>query len=394
MATLTNGIVSLTGITTKADRTVCDEQVTYKPRGKYWDSEDVNQVVYDLMTIAAQDALGRGTVLFGGDFTAAEMAGTLNGVRQFTVCDDFNKTIRIETDTFCCSYGTSSAFYQMADWEGVMSLSSKNYRRFHCEGRELPKGEKILPLIRRSYKPKQVSVAADNARIAKKFEVLGAMARSLTSEGMRKALSVLTAIGSIKKMHGYDMADLADRMLRRKLWREYGRDKNQQPMVYCASDFQHGPEVWKKVDEVYVKELMDHFRKVMDENPAPEWPKKGDVVMLKGQEKQCKKWQGKLGVYRVYGSLDLYKDRIEWYAEVHTTKGKYDCMNRCVDCLEPVPDEQEGKVAKKTKAEKKADVRSKKADTSPQTSVVSPQASNTLSLAERLRMAMLERIAA
>ena len=391
-------LIERDGIKTVAERTVNDTEVTYKPYGKYHKGLDVNQVVYDLMTIAAQDMLDTyGTAVYGGDFTAAEMAGTVGYLHQFIEGSDY-KTIGIETETFCCSYHAAHAFSQMAEWEGVMNLAPKNYRRFHCEGKELPQGAKVKAYQRcHGYKPRTISLAAENQRIAKKFEVLGAMARSLTSEGMRKALSVLTAIESIKKLHGYDMADLAGRLLRRKLWRDYGSDQYKQPMCYSAKDFEHGPEVWKVVDEEYVKQLMAYFRQVLADSPAPEWIKKGDMVQLKDQEKQPKKWQGKLSVWSVTGSLDYYKDAIEWFADVCTTKGKHDSMTRRVDLLEPWVEPSKTKTKTKTKKAAKPKQAVKTLGTS-KSEVVTKQPESCLvttaepTLAERLREVLLRQI--
>ena len=399
---LKSDTVEMDGVTTVAERTVDERygQVTYKPYGNYHKGLDVNQVVYDLMTIAAQDMLDTyGTATYGGDYTAAEMAGTVGYLHQFIEGEDY-KLVRIETETFCCSYHAAQVFEQMAEWEGVMNLAPKNYRRFHCEGKEMPNGAKVKAYQRcHGYKPRTISLSAENARIAKKFEVIGAMAKSLTIEGMQRALSVLTAIVSIKKLHGYDMADLAGQLLRRKLWRDYGRDKNQQPMVYSASDFQHGPEVWKQVDEAYAKELIDYFRKVVADSSAPKWIKVNAPVQLKDQAAQCKRWQGKLSVWRVYGQLDYYKDTIEWFVDVCTTKGKHDTMTRRVDRLEPwVEPEQPTKKGKaKTKSEPKPKQAAKASGTNNPEVVREQSASRirtteNLSPAERLRAVLLEQM--
>lgn len=437
---LTDGIVSQTGLTTVADRTVCKETVTYRPHGRCWDGEDVNAIVYDLMIIACYDMMTVGSVLYGGEYTAAEMAGTLFGMHQYEEGGDY-KAIKIETKTFCCTYHVSEAFAQMAEWEGVMNLQPKKCHRFAVEGKELPKDVKIEPYKRcHGYKPTTISLATENTRIAKKFDVIGAMSEDLGSEGMKRALSVLTAIKSIEKLHGYDMADMAGRMLRRKLWRDYGKRERLHrreawltdemkrpndidryksmkkdldevrkklsapvsPVCYTARDFEHGPEVWKQVDEAYVTELIAYFRQVLADNPVPEWPKKGDVVQLKNQAKQCKKWQGKLSVWQVYGRLNEYQDRIEWLADICTTKGKHDSMTRGVESLEPwtEPERPKKKDTKRT-AKKSAGVSKKRAKVaaSQQKSVASnevaeasnevAEASSELSLAERLRAALL-----
>jgi len=381
---LTNDIVEIEGVKTVAERTVDDYVVTYKPHGNYHKGLTVEQVVYDLMIIAAYDQLKVGQAVYAGEYTAAEMAGTVGYLHQFMEGEDY-KTIGIKTEMFCCSYHAGEAFTQMAEWEGVMSLAPKKYHRFAVEGKEMPKDVKLKPYTRcHGYKPRTISLAAENDRIAKKFEVIGKMAQSLTSEGMRRALSVLTAVKSIGKLHGYDMQQLADKLLRRKLWREYGKDKYQQPMVYTAKDFEPAPECWKVVDEGYAKELMAYFRKVLAESPMPKWPAKGDMVMLKNQERQCKKWQGKLSVYEVRGSLDMYQDKINWYAVVHTTKGKHDSTTRDVGYLEPwtEPDRPSKKkaVSKKEKTTAKA---------TPEPCTVNPEPT----LEERLRAALRKQLA-
>lgn len=393
---LTSDIVEIEGVKTVAERTVDDYEVTYKPNKNYHKGLDVNQVVYDLMTIAAHDMLNWGTTVYAGEYTAAEMAGKVGYLYQFVGGEDY-KIIRIKTETFCCSYHAGEAFAQMAEWEGVMSLAPKKYHRFAVEGKEMPKDVKLKPYTRcHGYKPRTVSLAAENDRIAKKFAVLGPMAQSLTSEGMRRALSVLTAVKSIEKLHGYDMQQLAGKLLRRKLWREYGKDKYQQPMVYTAKDFEPGPECWKVVDEDYAKELMAYFRQVLAESPVPKWPAKGDMVMLKNQEKQCKKWQGKLSVYEVRGQLDTYHDKINWYAVVCTTKGKHDSMNRDVCYLEPwtEPDKP-----KKKQATGKPKATAKKTPAPNKSEVVTKQSASCLvtteepTLEERLRAALRKQFA-
>ena len=389
---LTDSMMNVTGMKMVADREVRKTTLIYRPRGSYAEGMDVNQQVYELMIIAAYDQLEMGEVVYQGDWTAAELAGTVGCLHLFceNVKEDWEEydCIVIQTKTFGCSFHPGQMFQQMAGWEGVMNLAPKNYRRFHCEGKELPQGAKVKAYQRcHGYKPRTISLAAENQRIAKKFEVIGPMYEALGSEGMKRALSVLTAIKSIKKMHGYDMADLADRLLRRKLWRDYGSDQYKQPMCYSAEDFEHGPEVWKVVDEEYVKQLIAYFRQVLADSPAPEWIKKGDMVQLKDQEKQPKKWQGKLSVWSVTGSLDYYKDAIEWFADVCTTKGKHDSMTRRVDLLEPWVEPSKTKTKTKTKKAAKAKAQGEgRCVTAPHTTSQEP------TLAERLREVLLRQL--
>lgn len=422
---LASGIVEIDGIKTVAERTVEKEHVTYKPYRNYHKGLTVEQVVYDLMIIAAYDQLKVGQAVFKGDYTAAEMAGKAGWLYQFMEGEDY-KTIGIKTETFCCSYHAGEAFAQMAEWEGVMNMAPKKYHRFAVEGKEMPSGTKLKPYQRcHGYRPRTVSLAAENDRIAKKFEVLGPMYEVLGSEGMKKALSVLTAIKSIEKLHGYDMQQLADKLLRRKLWREYGKceplhrrvewlkseakrmtqngeEKSErakkmneefkslqskillhQKCYYSAKDFEHAPECWKVVDKEYAKELIAYFRQVLAESPAPKWPAKGDMVQMKEGYRAIKKWQGKLCVYEVRGSLDMYHDKINWYAVVCTTKGKHDSMTSEVGCMEPwvEPDRPPKKkaVSKKEKATAKA---------TPEPCTVNPEPT----LEDRLRAALLKQL--
>lgn len=424
-------VLRLTGIKTVADRECHCGTLTYRPHGSYGKDRDVQEVVYDLMIIAAYDQLKTGQAVYTGDWTAAEMAGKAGYLYQFmeNVSDEWEhySLIAIQTKTFSCSFHPGQTFQTIAEWEGVMNLAPKKYHRFAVEGKELPDGVKIDKYTRcHGYKPRTISYAFENDRIAKKFEVLGPMYEVLGSEGMKKALSVLTAIRSIEKLHGYGIGEVADRLLRRKLWKDYGKceplhrriewmkseakrmkengeEKSerakkmneefkslQQKIMmhgercFVASDFEHAPEVWKVVDRQYVDNLIAYFRHVLKDYPAPEWPKKNDHVQLKNQEKQCKKWQGKLGVYEVRGQLDYYQDKIVWYAEVHTTKGKYDCTTCKVDVLEPWVEPEKPKKPKKTSK--------KKADVKPRTSSVSHQPSAEPTLAERLRDALLKQM--
>ena len=420
-------------------------------------TSEINEAVYAVFCEVAQKVLDRSTCFVSGDRTAAELAGTLGSrwVKALIMLDDDRKTMAPEVSIkvggntydrkgvlFECHFRTDRVFEEMAEWEGVMNLPPSKYHRFACECKqESFSREKLKPYQRcHGYKPRQISLAAENARINNKFEVIGPMGEVLGSEGMKRALSVLTAVKSIEKLHGYDMGDLADQLLRRKLWREYGtyeplrsrmewmkseaarmkrdgEDKSDrakkmseeyrdiqkklmltpQPMCYTTKDFEHGPEVWKQVDEVYVKELVAYFRQVLAESPAPAWPKKGDMVMLKKQETRPKKWQGKLGVYRVCGQLDMYHDKINWYAEVHTTKGKHDATLYNVEQLEPVADEPK-KPTKKAKAIKAAKKQAAKASAPNKSEVVREQSASCSGTtaeptpAERLRAVLLAQV--
>jgi len=392
---LTDGVVSLTGLTTVADRTVCKETVTYRPHGRCWDGEDVNAIVYDLMIIACYDMMTVGMVLYGGEYTAAEMAGKIGYLHQYVEGGDY-KAIKIETKTFCCTYSSGEAFAQMAEWEGVMNMQPKKCHRFTAEGKELPKGAKIEPYKRCcGYKPTTISLAAENTRIAKKLEVLGAMAKSLTSEGMRKALSVIAAASRWSKAT-YEVRDMAKKAMMWKLQSDYGRVPTSQPVCFTAKDFEHGPEVWKKVDVAYTEELDRHFKQMLTDSPVPEWPKQGDVVQFKNREKMQKKYQGKFLCEGVVASLSTYGDRIEWRASVRVKK--YDNEYFLPGQLEPAPEKPKVKTASKrgkngagsNSSEREQARPNVKADVKPHPAAVSPQTSNELTLAERLRQALLK----
>lgn len=372
----------LTGIKTVADRECHCGTLTYKPHGSYGKDRDVNEVVYDLMIIAAYDQLKTWQAVYKGDYTAAEMAGKAGYLNQFMESDsedpDRCSLVVIQTKTFQCSFHPGLVFETIAEWEGVMNLSPKKYYRFTVDGKELPKDVKMKPYTRcHGYKPSNpYSAAQETARINKKFEVLGKLYESLTSEGMRRAMSVIEA-AYFWDRH-LDLRDMARRAMEWKLWKDYGREPGSQPVHFTTQDFQQGPEIWKQVDEDYVIELRRHFQQMLDSSPAPEWPKQGDMVMLKGRENMAKNRQGKFLCEGLVAMLSTYGDRIEWRASVRTKK--YDCEYFYPAQLEPAPEvKPKGKAkTKKSKAEK------------PQASNVKPQASAEPTLADRLRAALLK----
>ncbi len=368
---------------------------------------DVNDLVYELLILAAQDVLDV-SVTFGGEYTASELAGKVGvipRVMTFGGTADYEawKVVELVTPTYKCRVAADDIFKYMAEWEGVMSLPAKKQHRFCCEGKELPKGMDTTTYKRnRVYGGWKISLAEVHRRLVGETEVIGRMAEALGSEGMKRALSVLTAIESIGKLYDYKMKDLAGKLLRRKLWMDYGhcdllkrqeaclksemdnmawkgnsksdRYKKMEaelgeirkriatapgPMTYSAEDFQYGPEAWKVVDDAYVTELMAYFEHVLAENKKPKWPKKDDLVQRKNQNTTPKKWQGKLKVCDVHGSLDLYKDKINWYAEVCTTKGKWESTTCDTEWLVPFVEPVSAKgtqqeQGKKTKAAAKS----------------------------------------
>jgi len=383
---LTDSVISMTGRRVKADRTVCKETVTYRPHGRCWDGEDVNAIVYDLMIIACYDMMTVGTVLYGGEYTAAEMAGKIGYLHQYVESSDY-KTVKIETKTFCCTYHVGEAFVQMAEWEGVMNLSPKKCHRFTVEGKELPKGAKIEPYKRcHGYKPTHISLVMYERRINEKFEVLGRLYQSLTSEGMRKALSVCAA-ASLFDNKSYEVKAMVKTSMRWKLWKDYAKkdDASMMPVAFSATDFQCGPECYKQVDSKYVQVLVDHWNKLVADSPMPEWPKQGDWVQFKNREKMQKKYQGKYLCEGMTASLSTYGDRIEWRASLRVKK--YDNEYFTPSMLEPAPE----KPVKKTKAKTKA----KKSESKAKVVKHQPSAiEHQTSIAEQLRQALLARLAA
>jgi hypothetical protein len=266
-------------------------------------------------------------------------------------------------------------------------------------------------------------VAAENTRLAKKFEVIGPMYEILGSEGMKRALAVLTAAKCFDNM-SYEWRSVAKEAMRRKLWADYGtweplrrRDAwlssemehadqksdrykamkkeldeirkkyllPSHPIYYSSSDFRDAPEVWKQVDDKYAASLVTWFQQLLRDHPAPEWPKQGDVVQFKNREKMQKKYQGKFLCEGVVASLSTYGDSIEWRASLRVKK--YDNEYFLPGQLEPAPEKPKTK-AKKT-AKRAATKPKPTGKAEPQTSAVSPQTSNELSLAERLRQALL-----
>lgn len=329
---LTSGIVEVDGIKTVAERTVDDYEVTYKPYRNYHKGLDVNQVVYDLMTIAAHDMLNWGTTVYAGEYTAAEMAGKVGYLYQFVGGEDY-KIIRIKTETFCCSYHAGEAFAQMAEWEGVMSLAPKKYHRFAVEGKEMPKDVKLKPYTR-CHQPKPsnpYSAAYEANRINKKLEVLGELRRRLSNEGMKKALAVLCAAKQWENNQArYRMAL---EVMRRRLWKDYGTDQYAGPMSYTARDFEPGPEIWKQVDTAYANMLRKLFCDMLNAAPAPKWISTKDYVQVKDKEKVVDKLQGKLYVTNVYARLDSTGEKLVWFANVVAAKGREWQFE--VDMLEP-----------------------------------------------------------
>ena len=375
--------VNITGREVWADRTsVYDKYINrgngawivrYNLRGNN-KGMDTNRLVYELMIMAGHDMLDCCAVVYGGDYTAAELAGTAGYISEFL--GDAKKdwetyaSIVIEAGGYQCEFPARDVFKMMTEWEGVAGITAKQAYRFPVEGKERPKDMKLKSYKRgRVYSQKRVSVAKDEKRINAKFEMLGHLYQNLTSEGMRKALSLLTAVESAKKMYSAEHADMAKTLMTYWFWKQYRSEES----PYCidpftAKGFECGPECWKVVDEDYVKELLARWKEFVAANPAPTWLKKDDMVQLKNQAVTPKRWQGKLKVYRVYGSLDIANQRICWNAEVCTTKGRWDSMDRSVDMLEKWEEPEDKKAKEKAKGKGQKAKDSQTSDVSPQTS--------------------------
>ena len=416
---LTDGVVSLTSRDFTADRTVCKDTVTYEPHANSGKNLDVNALVYELMIIAAYDMLEAGAATFSGEYTAAEMAGTVGYLNQFThngnpEWEDYD-SIRIKTKTFSCSFNAGGVFKQMAEWEGVAGIKAGKAYKFVCDGKEMPKSAVMKPYKRcHGYHPRTISLAADEKRINEKFEVLGRLYQSLTSEGMRKAMSVCAA-ARLFDNKSYEVKAMVKTAMRWKLWRDYAKKPGATmlPIQFGATDFQCGPECYKQVDTGYVQELVDHWNKLVADSPMPEWPKQGDWVQFKNRENMQKKYHGKYLCEGMTASLSTYGDRIEWRASVRVKK--FDNEYFLPGQLEPVEEKtKKGSGQTRTKTDKKpaavkvkgtdytvkSDGRTEtfgsyipKALTETQTSDIKPQAS-TVTLAEQLRQALLARLAA
>jgi len=427
---LYDGTVGITGRKVTADRTADGETVTYTPHGSSGSGLGTNELVYELMLIAGRDMLEAGTALYGGDYTAAELAGKAGYLYMFTEngnpgWEDY-RTVRIRTEAFDCSFHAGETFAQIAEWEGVMGLPAQKYYRFRCEGREMPKGTVLKKYTRcHGYRPATVSVAAENDRLSQNFSVLGHLCQALSAEGIRKAMSV-PAAARLFEDKGFEVLAMVRTAMRWKLWKDYGNcerlhrredwlkgemgrtdrtgrrykemEKELQlirwkyaalsrPIPFGEQDFKDGPECYRQVDGKYVQVLVDHWNGMVAGSPMPEWPKQGDVVMFRNRENMTKKYQGKFLCKGLVASLSAYGDRIEWRASVRVKGSTNEYFAPAL--LEPAPDDKKPKkAAKKTTGKAKP-----KASTAAVTRQHTQQAAQP-SLEERLRQALLARLAA
>ena len=311
---------------------------------------DINGCVLEMMIMAAQDVLDLSCPLFGGDFTAKELAGRLSGCVDMVVLFTnpqyvSYQRICIECGTFKCHYNAKEVFLMVAEWEGMMSIPQNKAHRFPCEAeKEMEKDFIIKPYkCNRVFKPERIIINdPDQERIARKYAVLGPLSKSLTAEGMRKAFSVAAVIEEFREQR--DLYDIVKTLLCNKLHDDYGAtvkalDKNgkeheekTQTVEFSAKDFNHAPDCWMTGDRAYMQELRDYFNAITAEYPAPDWMKVGDFVQFKNQKNTMKKWQGKLEVFAV--GPRCTGTRIVWYVEVGTTKGRYDSICHTADHFE------------------------------------------------------------
>lgn len=296
-------------------------------------SEEINAAVYAALCVVARAVLDRSTCLIKGEHTAAELAGKIGGYVPVVDVLTYNEPhirmapeVCVKAGAFTCKFLTEDIFKMTANWEGVMGLTEKKACRFPCEARaqEPMKDLELRTYKRRpTYNPKRISLAEEEkriaSRVAQKIGVISGMAQDLSSEGMRKALSVLAAVEQFKDAPYY-IYDLVPDVMRCKLWADFGKKGGTGPVPYCEKDFEYGPEVWKQVDEEYVKVLVEHSRKVLADYPAPDWLKEGRYVQFKNQENVTKKYQGKLYVDGI--KAEYYGGLIEWFAVIKRERYK------------------------------------------------------------------------
>lgn len=388
---------------------------------------EINEAVYAAFIVVAQAVLDRSTCFISGDHTAAEIAGYLGS--KWVPCAMFNTdennkmadSVQISIkDKFSVCFPTDTVFKQMAEWEGQMGLSPKKQHQFACECKQESFSREPIKPYTRCHQAKPTcpySAAREATRINKKFEVLGNLYNSLTSEGMRKALSVLVAVKFYEKT-GYEERNMAKKIMLRKLWDDYGKragylkrdhelgkqmdelrragadkeqmialneeiNKNKELLTlshdafsFSAEHFKDGPDVYKQVDDKYVMELRRHYVEVISAEPKPKGFEVGDYVQFVGRENKPKAYQGKFLVEGVRQVLDPYARRAEWKILIrfkkHETRYCYPSqLEKWVD-------------SKKTKAEKPK--------AAPKTKVVAQVSKTKPTLEDRLRDALKKQL--
>lgn len=317
----------------------------------------LDAVVYEMMIVAAQDVLDLGTT-FEGSYTASELAAqTQYGVQMMVpfTNQDYEEyaSIGIEAGTLKLSFPADDVFKTMAEWEGVAGITAKQAHRFGCEGKTQPQGVEFKAYKRhRGYHKHMPSYAEDERRIAEKFEALGRISQSLTSDGMRgPALAVLTAAKVVGKQSGYDMEEMAKMAMTKKLWKDYGREGSY-PVAFDIGDFDEAPEVWRQVDDGYVKVLLQWFKELLAANPAPKYGKVGRYVQFKNQENTMKKYRGKLFVEGLRGSVTPDAKHICWELALRVGRWKteYHAAERLGPWVQPAPKKRATKKAAKAAA--------------------------------------------
>jgi hypothetical protein len=326
---------------------------------------DINEAVYEAMKTAGQDIVDRCQVYLSGERTASELAGTVGGKLFHAVATDIRvkgfempKSIQITAgNVFSCCVHVDELFPMMANWEGMMGLKPKDCHKFHCQCDPKADRSKELKAYKRSvYTAGRVSVAWENQKIYNKFKALEPLTASLTSEGMKKCLSCLTAIEAARKKYTAEERTAVKGAMFWKLWDDYHREGYYQPREFSAKDFQDAPDIWKQVDEDYVKELLAYYDALLRKADLPKWARKDAEVRFVNQDTTPAKWQGRLRVRCVYlnyyrtSSLYHEEKSVGWVAEVCTTKGRYDVISHSVKLLEPWEDEKKPKAKAKTKA--------------------------------------------
>lgn len=380
-------------------------------------TSEINEAVYAVFCVVAQAVLDRSKCFISGDHTAAEIAGSLGSrwCKALVPLTDEHHTMAPETVIkvggntydrkgvlFECRFQTEEVFEQMAEWEGVMSLTKQKQHTFGCECcQESFKNAPLKPYARchQSKAANPYSAARETTRINKKFEVLGELRRRLSSEGMKKALAVLCAAKQWENTQSkYRMAL---EVMRRRLWKDYGTDQYAGPMAYTARDFEPGPEIWKQVDVDYANMLRKLFCDMLNAAPAPKWPSVKDYVQVKDKTNLVEHLKGKLYVTSVYAKLDGTGEKLVWFANVVAAKGR-ECQFK-VDRLEPWSEPKKNEKMKKCKNEKKhaakkvartkAEPAVAQQDTQPAAPIPDEAPTRSLSIEDRLRAALRRQLA-
>lgn len=378
--------------------------LSYELRG---DSHDINREVLEMMATAAQDILDISTPLYSGDYTAKELSGRVCGcidmVTLFTNEQYVSyERIRITAGSFKCQFEAKDIFRTMAEWEAMMGVTQKQAHRFPCEAQKTL--DKDTPV--KAYKcsrtfrfPGGKVVDPDEEVIKKKYGDLGRLWRTLTDEGMRKALSVAVALKRIEAAYDTELAEIAERLLCKKLHEAYGI-KDTAAVAFNENYFKYAPDCYKQVDQDLARSVYAQWEEFAAANAAPAWIKKDMEVQFKNQENVTKKWQGRLKVLNVFPEMDFYAHRIVWEASVCTTKGKWHNANHPVDRFEAFAEPERKATPKREKpVVKPAPTRSKKAKNSPspfasRRSEANATLNHEPSVSDRLRAALRARLVA